>query len=50
MSSWLHFIVLFPFWCLDDKGGEECYLISVFHSTWLIIWIKKLLNMWLVIL
>jgi hypothetical protein len=22
----LHFIALFPFWCLDDKGGEECYL------------------------
>jgi hypothetical protein len=25
-SSWLHFIALFPFWCLDDKGGEESYL------------------------
>jgi hypothetical protein len=26
MSSQLHFIALFPFWCLDDKGGEESYL------------------------
>jgi hypothetical protein len=26
MCSWLHFIALFPFWCLDDKGGEESYL------------------------
>jgi hypothetical protein len=25
-SSRLHFIALSPFWCLDDKGGEECYL------------------------
>jgi hypothetical protein len=22
----LHFIALFPFWCLDDKEGEESYL------------------------
>jgi hypothetical protein len=22
----LRFIALFPFWCLDDKGGEESYI------------------------
>jgi hypothetical protein len=26
LSHQLHFIAIFPFWCLDDKGGEECYL------------------------
>jgi hypothetical protein len=25
-SSW----ALFPFWCLDDKGGEESYLYPSF--------------------
>jgi hypothetical protein len=25
-SSRFHFIALFPFWCLNDKGGEESYL------------------------
>jgi hypothetical protein len=26
LTSLLRFISLFPFWCLDDKGGEESYI------------------------
>jgi hypothetical protein len=39
-SSRLHFIALFSFWCLDDKGGEECYTIRIFHSMCLVIWTR----------
>jgi hypothetical protein len=31
--------ILFPFWCLDAKGGEEIYLpmsFIVFIRTWLV--------------
>jgi hypothetical protein len=44
-SSWLHFIALFPFLCIDDKGGEECFSFYVACNM-----DKNLLNMWLVIL
>jgi hypothetical protein len=50
MSSQLHFIALFPFWYLDDKGGEECYLYSYFSFYVACNMDKNLLNMWLVIL
>jgi hypothetical protein len=30
MSSRLHYIELFPFWCLDDKGEKSVIFISVF--------------------
>jgi hypothetical protein len=51
MSSQLHFIALFPFWCLDDKwGGGRVISISVFYSNVACNIDKNLLNMWLVIL
>jgi hypothetical protein len=42
-SSQLHFIAFSPFWCLDDKGGEECFSFYVACNM-----DKNLLNMWLV--
>jgi hypothetical protein len=49
-SSRLHFIALFPFWCLDDKGEKRVFSISVFHSSVAYNMDKNLLNVWLVIL
>jgi hypothetical protein len=45
-------LALFPFWCLDDKGGEESYLsLYRFHSSvWLmvVLWTRKPFYAWLV--
>jgi hypothetical protein len=39
-TSLLCFIALFPFCCLDDKGGRrELSLLAFFFLVWLVIWI-----------
>jgi hypothetical protein len=48
-SSRLLFIAIFPFWCLDDKGGEECSLDECFSFYVACNMDKNLFNMWLVI-
>jgi hypothetical protein len=56
MARHLCYLALFPFWCLDDKGGEDSYLslYRFYSSVWLCgmcdgcIMDKKAFYVWLV--